>query len=89
VRKKLVDKQLKKHIDGKCAFCPVNNYDLLDVHRVIPGATYEKSNVLTVCSNCHRLIHSGAIKVLGKHLCTNGRYLVQFIENNEEKFLEI
>lgn len=36
MRKKppLVNKQVKKRCDGKCRFCPCDDYSLLDLHRI-------------------------------------------------------
>lgn len=84
-----MDKKLKKHIDKECHFCLENNYSLLDVHRIKPGAEggkYTKGNTITVCSNCHRKIHSGIIKIEGKYLTTKGCHVVHYIENGQEQW---
>lgn len=86
----LINKQLKKRRDGKCYFCPETNYDLLDVHRILEGSEggkYTANNSLTVCCRCHRLIHSGAIKLDRKYLSTSGKYVLHYWdENGVEKF---
>lgn len=86
---KLIDKKLKKLVDRKCRFCPVSDYNLLDVHRIIEGANggvYSEINTVTLCSNCHRKVHSKEIVILGKHFSTAG-YLVHYLENNIEKWV--
>jgi ferredoxin len=91
MKKKLIDKKTKKRVDRKCAFCPVDDYSLLDVHRIIPGeegGKYTDINTVTSCGNCHRKCHSGRIKILGKHPCTSGRYVLHCIIDDEEKWLE-
>ncbi len=86
-----MDKKVKKLIDKQCYFCGENDYALLDLHRILEGSKggkYNSFNTLTTCSNCHRKVHAGRIKILGKHYCTNGRYVLNFIdENGEEKWV--
>jgi len=48
---------------SKCSIC---NWDKTncDIHRIKggkEGGKYEKSNVIVVCPNCHRLIHRNII----------------------------
>jgi hypothetical protein len=91
-KKKLIDKKIKKRVDKKCCFCGEDNMVVLDVHRIEPGSEggkYVEQNSLLCCVLCHRRIHAEQIKVLGKRLCTNGHFVVHFIENGEEKFKEI
>jgi len=79
----------KKKIDKCCYFCEERDYSVLDVHRIVPGeegGTYTDFNTLTCCANCHRKCHSGVIKILGKYYSTSGKYVVNYIENNEEKW---
>lgn len=82
-------KQIRKKIDKNCFFCGCQDYDLLDAHRIIygsDGGKYKDFNILTVCSNCHRKIHSNKIKILGKHFSTSGKYIINYIdeEGNEQ-----
>jgi hypothetical protein len=90
-RKKLIDKKLKKLMDGKCRFCPVDSYELLDVHRIVEGkdgGAYTENNTITVCSLCHRKIHAGKLKVLGKNYSTSGKWLVRYIDDEgQEKWI--
>jgi 5-methylcytosine-specific restriction endonuclease McrA len=84
-------KQIKKLHDKECFFCGEKEYDLLDGHRIIEGqdgGTYNWWNILTLCSNCHRRVHAGIIKILGKYKCMGGNKLsvIHYIENGEEKF---
>lgn len=79
--------QIKKLLYKECLFCGEDDYDLLDVHRVLPGSekgTYHNRNTICCCSLCHRKCHSGRIKVLGKHLSTTGRWVVHYTEDGEE-----
>lgn len=84
-RKTIIDKVAKKHCDKKCYFCSCDNYDLLDVHRIVEGANggkYTEFNTLTVCSLCHRKIHAGFIKIFRKYLSTSGRWILHYIDEN-------
>jgi hypothetical protein len=88
-RKKLKTKTIRKLYDKCCFFCGVDVYELLDAHRIYEGKDgggYIWENILTVCSLCHRKIHAGIIQILGRHLCTNGQYVIRYLENGEEKF---
>lgn len=68
----------RRSYDGRCFFCGEPNPDLLDCHRIVPGeqgGRYEWANTLTVCSNCHRRIHSGDIVVFARRYGTGGSYI--------------
>lgn len=83
-----MDKKVKKLIDKKCYFCGIDDYALLDVHRLEPGSKYTNYGTVTTCSLCHRKIHAGRIKIIGKFYSTAGRYVLNFIdENGEEKWI--
>ena len=44
----------------KCSICGWDKAKC-DIHRLIPkskGGKYEKSNVISVCPNCHRILHN-------------------------------
>ena len=82
-------KQIRKRLDRECYFCGEEDYELLDAHRIVPGADggkYTDFNTLTCCANCHRKCHSGRIKVLGRHSSTAGRRVLHYIEDGEEKW---
>ena len=88
-RKKLINKIAKKKFDKKCYFCEENRYELLDVHRISPGENdgeYTENNSLTCCSNCHRKIHAGIIKVFRKYLSSRGWILHYIDESSVEHF---
>ena len=88
-RKLIINKVAKKHIDGKCYFCSCDNYDLLDVHRIVEGSQggkYTDFNTITVCSLCHRKIHAGLIKIDRKYSSTTGRWVLHFWIDGEEKW---
>jgi hypothetical protein len=85
---KLSKKQIKKRIEGQCHFCGETDYDLLDLHRIVEGkdgGKYTNHNTVVCCSKCHRKCHSGRIEILGKHFCTSGQWVVNYIEDGEEK----
>lgn len=88
-KKRYTKKQCRKRFDGKCFFCGIADYDLLDSHRIFEGqdgGKYNWDNVMTCCALCHRKCHAGIIKVLGKHPSTSGRWFVNYIdeEGNEQ-----
>ena len=82
----MTSKQAKKKYDGECFFCQEKDYALLDAHRILPGehgGTYDWMNTLTVCSNCHRRIHAGEIKIDRKYQSTGGLVVRYFIDEVE------
>jgi len=88
-RKKLINKLNFKRSAGKCYFCPVNEYALLDVHRIVPGekeGEYTDFNSLCVCCNCHRRIHNEQIKIDRKYKTSSGRTILHFWDNGIEKW---
>ncbi len=61
-------------------------FEVLDIHRIIPGeqgGEYVKGNVVSICSNCHRLIHNGIITVKGWLKSTSGD-LLHIIKEQKE-----
>jgi hypothetical protein len=87
----VINKKALKKYASKCFFCPVSNYELLDVHRIYDGqygGTYEPINSLICCANCHRAIHANIFQVIKKHKSYGENlFLVEVIENNKTKFL--
>jgi hypothetical protein len=86
-KKKLINKVHKKKADKKCYFCGTDEYCVLDVHRIISGSDggkYDFYNSITTCSNCHRKIHDGKIKVDRKYPSTKGWVLHYFSEDGTE-----
>jgi hypothetical protein len=85
-----VNKKEKKLRDKKCIFCEESNYSLLDCHRLTPGSKYTEKGTLVVCSNCHRRIHSGKIKIISRHPTTKGCDVLIYInEEGKEQIKEI
>ncbi len=75
----------------KCFFCPEDNENLLDAHRIIPGkdgGTYIPTNILCICSNCHRRVHAGEIVVDRKYPCTSGKLVVHYFDKGIEYWKE-
>lgn len=84
-RKTLINKEAAKRLAGKCYFCSCDNYDLLDVHRIVEGSQggkYTDFNTITVCSLCHRKIHAGLIKIHRKYLSTTGRQVLHYFDEH-------
>lgn len=89
-KRKLIDKKAFKKCQGKCRLCGESRYDLLDVHRIIAGAEggkYTPDNSVTLCSNCHRLVHAGDITIHRYYNSTAGKILYITVDG-EDKFVE-
>lgn len=88
--RKNIDKIAKKKIDKCCYFCECDTYELLDVHRIIPGENggqYTEKNSVTLCANCHRKVHADLIKIDRKYLSSSGKWILHYFdENNIEHF---
>lgn len=86
-KRKTINKVHKKKMDKKCFFCGTEEYCTLDVHRIIPGekgGRYEWQNTVTSCSNCHRKIHDGKIRIDRKYPSTSGWVLHYWDEKGVE-----
>lgn len=86
-KERLINKSHKKLADKRCRFCGNTEYCTLDVHRIVPGSEggrYTEHNTVTSCSNCHRKIHEGKIKIDRKYPSTSGWVLHYFDEDGEE-----
>jgi hypothetical protein len=86
-KKKLINKKIKKIINKKCHFCGEKDYCVLDVHRILEGhngGIYSEFNTVVTCSNCHRKIHDGKIKIDRKYYSTSGWILHYFDEKGQE-----
>lgn len=86
---KIVHKKAYKKSQGKCKICGEEIYELLDVHRITPGSQggeYRGKNIVTICTRCHRLEHSGYI-IIHEWVKSTAGYLLKVTINNEEKFL--
>jgi len=85
--KRLVNKKAKKKFEGKCYFCPEDDYNLLDLHRIVEGANggvYSDFNTIVCCANCHRRMHSKQIIVDRKYYSTSGKWVLHYWINDEE-----
>lgn len=86
-RKRYSRQQIAKLFHKKCYFCEEEDYSILDAHRIIPGekgGTYHPHNILVICSNCHRKVHSGGLQILGKHPSSTGRWVIHYMEDGKE-----
>jgi hypothetical protein len=80
----------RKRYDGKCFFCPCDEYEALQCHRVVPGEQgggYAWGNTLTLCANCHAKVTAGVIVVLARRFGTGG-YYIHCRVGGEEKFIK-
>lgn len=76
-------KQIAKLFEKKCYLCGTENYEILDAHRIIPGSDggkYNWFNMLVICSNCHRKVHAGQIKIDRKYLSTSGKWILHYFD---------
>ena len=82
-----------KKFAGKCAFCPESDYACLDVHRIhegYKGGKYDSINSVCLCANCHRKVHDEQIIFIKKYISYGENlYVLEYIENNETKYLPI
>jgi hypothetical protein len=88
---KLSRKKIYKLAHKRCFFCPEDDPNLLDAHRIIPGkegGKYINSNMLCICSNCHRKCHSGKIIVDRKYPSMTGKTVVHYFMEGQEFWRE-
>lgn len=86
---KKINKKIYKKVNNVCRICKNEQYEVLDVHRIIPGeqgGEYVKGNVVSICSNCHRLVHNEVITINGWLKSTSGD-LLEIIINGEERLI--
>lgn len=90
---KTINKKVFKKSCGCCAICRVDTYELLDVHRWKvegkDGGKYKKSNSISLCSNCHRLVHADIITIDGIFESTAGPVVIYHDENGKEQIKTI
>lgn len=79
-KKKIIDKKAKKLYDGECRICGESNYELLDVHRIVAGSTYEDKNTCVICSNCHRKCHAHLIQIDRQYLRSDGKWVLHYFD---------
>lgn len=69
-----------------CQICKIEDYNLLDVHRIQWGGSYSVDNCVVLCTICHRKVHSGIIIIKGWVHSTSGNLLLYIDEKGQEKF---
>lgn len=84
----------KKLIKNKCEICGNEDKETLHLHHIVertdPNTSNHPMNLSIICSNCHNLVHSGLIKIIGVYPSTkppNGRTLIY--EQNGNKNLDV
>jgi len=90
MRKNLINKVAKKKLEKTCYFCGIDDYAVLDTHRIVPGeenGIYTEFNTIVACANCHRKIHDGQIVIDRKYFSTSGKWILHFWQDGEEKWL--
>lgn len=81
-----ISKQNFKRIEKHCKICGEDNYNLLDVHRLIAGeegGDYTLGNSIVLCCRCHRRVHAGEIIIEGKYKSTTG-FVIHYFEGEQE-----
>lgn len=82
--------KLIKLYDGECHICGENKYELLDVHRIVPGrdgGTYNLINGITLCVMCHRKVETQIIKIIGRYPSTLGYRLLLIEEDGVQRWI--
>lgn len=88
-KERLVNKSHMKMESRRCFFCGSDEYCTLDLHRIIPGCEggrYTRHNTVCSCSNCHRKIHEGKIKIDRRYPSTKGWVLHYWDESGKERW---
>ena len=93
IKNPFISKKNFKRRYNRCAICHDNEYSILDVHRWKKegkeGGKYTCDNSIVLCAKCHRLVHSGLLKIIGIYKSTKGK-VVFFIDNEgNEKFSQL
>lgn len=76
--------QCWKHWQGRCLVCDKTGYEVLTVHRVVPGCQggkYEVGNITCLCANCHARVHKGKIQI-GPRVWHSGKGWVWRVEED-------
>ena len=73
---------LEMRIKNQCEVCGEKNKKILHRHHIIPRcdkrSTNKDGNIAILCPNCHSLVHSGEIIIIGLYESTNGKRLMWF-----------
>ncbi len=81
--------QVRKHFDARCFFCGLDLYEILEAHRILPGADdgkYHWANILTCCRNCHGKLTAGLIVVHGAHPATYAARVISVMDEHGREF---
>jgi hypothetical protein len=85
--KKLVNRTVKKHICGKCKFCPCNNYSELKLATIVSekdGGLLTDANTLVVCNECRSKIRSEEIVIDKQYPSMSGKLVLHYWMGGEE-----
>ena len=88
---RIKNKKDYKKARGKCVLCGETNVNVLDIHRIhegYKGGGYHIENCVCLCSNCHRKVHSGEIKITRKYKTLSHREYIEVIENGISRMIE-
>lgn len=89
-KKRPSKKQILKLSRKKCFFCDADDYDILDVHRIMYETDNNKynnpANTLVVCCTCHRLIHVKKIVIDRKYIWSGPGYIVHYWKDGKEEW---
>jgi hypothetical protein len=70
-----------------CEICGLNKKHILHRHHIIPRmdprSTNSTSNLAILCPNCHSIVHSGEIIIIGLYDTTDGLQLMWFKRGDE------
>lgn len=76
----------------RCEVCGLAKKAILHRHHIIPRCdprcTNADDNLAVLCPNCHSLVHTGEIIIVGVYSSTDGRVPVWFQKGDESPFPE-
>ena len=81
-----------KKARGKCVLCGETNINVLDIHRIYEGhkgGTYDDENTVCLCSNDHRKVHAGEIKIIRKYKTLSHREYIEVVENGISRMVVV
>lgn len=89
---------MRKLIKNKCEIesCNITDPNLLELHHIIERTELNTSNhnlnLTILCGNCHRLTHTGKLKIIGVYPSTqlpNGRTLVYELDGKKNIDIDV
>jgi len=83
---KFGSKKTLKRAAKTCIICGEDNYEVLDVHRLIHGSKYTYNGTVVICSKCHRLHHAHVIHIDKWFNSSKGRLLRWVDKEGKEHF---